>query len=238
MVKNDLEVTSPDQSQLRVVQRQLEDLWNTLRQPSIYLPVLFIFCYNATPDPGAAMFYFNTNELGFAPEFLGKVRLVSSFTAFLGVILYRSTLKRWSIKDVIYWSTVLSVPLGLSQVLLTTHLNRSLGIPDEAFVLGDSAVLAALGQVAFMPTLVLAAKLCPPGAEGTLFASLMSIYNFSGTVASELGALLTSAFGVVDGRYDNLSLLVAVCSLSGLLPLLFIDLLDIVDEQGDQKKKI
>ena len=85
-------------------------------------------------------------------------------------------------------------PLGLSQVLLTTHLNRSLGIPDEAFVLGDSAVLAALGQVAFMPTLVLAAKLCPPGAEGTLFASLMSIYNFSGTVASELGALLTSAF--------------------------------------------
>ena len=184
------------------------------------------------------MFYFNTNELGFSPEFLGKVRLVSSFTALLGVLLYRSTLKNWRIKDVIFWSALLSIPLGLSQVLLTTHWNRTLGIPDELFVLGDSAVLAALGQIAFMPTLVLAAKLCPPGAEGTVFASLMSIYNFSGTVASELGALLTSTLGVVDGKYDNLTLLVAICALSGLLPLPFIDLLDVVDEQeGEDGEK-
>jgi folate/biopterin transporter len=230
--------SSPYQEQFAAVQRQLGDLLNTLKQPSIYLPVLFIFGYSATPDPGAAMFYFNTNELGFSPEFLGKVRLVSSFTALLGVLLYRSTLKNWRIKDVIFWSALLSIPLGLSQVLLTTHWNRTLGIPDELFVLGDSAVLAALGQIAFMPTLVLAAKLCPPGAEGTVFASLMSIYNFSGTVASELGALLTSTLGVVDGKYDNLTLLVAICALSGLLPLPFIDLLDVVDEQeGEDGEK-
>jgi hypothetical protein len=83
-----------------------------------------------------------------------------------------------------------------------------------------------LGQVAFMPTLVLAAKLCPPGSEGALFASLMSIYNLAGTTASELGGLLTSYLGVVDGNYDNLTLLVTICSISGLLPLFFISLLD------------
>ena len=32
---------------------------------------------------------------------------------------------------------------------------------NELFVLGDSVVLTVLGQVAFMPVLVLAAKLCP-----------------------------------------------------------------------------
>ena len=31
---------------------------------------------------------------------------------------------------------------------------------------------------------------------------------------------------MVDGNYDNLTLLVVVCSLSGALPLLFIGLLD------------
>ena len=39
--------------------------------------------------------------------------------------------------------------------------SRALGLSNELFVLGDSVVLTVLGQVAFMPVLVLAAKLCP-----------------------------------------------------------------------------
>ncbi len=39
--------------------------------------------------------------------------------------------------------------------------NRQLGLSNEIFVLGDSAVLTVLGQVSFMPVLVLAARLCP-----------------------------------------------------------------------------
>ncbi len=64
--------------------------------------------------------------------------------------------------------------LGLTQLILVYHLNTALGIPNEVFTFGDSVVLTVLGQVAFMPTLVLAARLCPPGIEGTLFATLMS----------------------------------------------------------------
>jgi len=57
----------------------------------------------------------------------------------------------------------LSVPLGLLPLLLVTHVNQALGIPDQALIYGDDVALAALGQIAFMPTLVLAARLCPPG---------------------------------------------------------------------------
>ncbi len=39
--------------------------------------------------------------------------------------------------------------------------SRALGLSNELFVLGDSVVLTVLGQVAFMPVLVLAAKMCP-----------------------------------------------------------------------------
>ena len=51
-----------------------------------------------------------------------------------------------------------------------THLNRDLGIPDTLFTFGDDLVLTVFGQLAFMPLLVLAASLCPPGVEGTLVA--------------------------------------------------------------------
>jgi hypothetical protein len=85
--------------------------------------------------------------LGFQPEFLGKVQLASSIASLAGVAAYRAWLKDVSIKRIITWASVLSVPLGLTQVVLATHLNREWGIPDGAFALTDSVVLAALGQV-------------------------------------------------------------------------------------------
>jgi folate/biopterin transporter len=229
---------------------QLRTLQATLMDPRIYLPVLFVFCWQATPTPDSAMFYFSTNELGFQPEFLGRVRLASSLAALVGVGVYRTWLKDVSVKAVILWTSLLSVPLSLTQLLLVTHANRALGIPDQLFALTDSVVLTVLGQVtcvparppamawfgsdvhfvpsqvAFMPTLVLASSLCPPGVEGTLFASLMSIYNAAGTLSSELGAGLTSLLGVTDTAFDRLPLLVLICSLSSLLPLPFIGAID------------
>ena len=202
---------------------QVGQLTETLRNPAIYLPVLFVFLWQATPSPDTAIFYFYTNDLQFQPEFLGRVRLVSSVASLAGVLAYRTWLRRVPIKRLLFWATAASVPLGLTQVLLTTHANTALGIPDELFVLSDSAVLAALGQLAFMPLLVLAASLCPPGEEGALFASLMSIYNAAGTLSGELGAGLTSILGISDHNFDSLTTLVVLCSCCPLLVLPLIE---------------
>ena len=59
------------------------------------------------------------------------------------------------------WSTVLSAGLGMTTLLLVTHANRTLGIDDHWFSLGDSLILTVMGQIAFMPVLVLSARLCP-----------------------------------------------------------------------------
>jgi hypothetical protein len=42
------------------------------------------------------------------------------------------------------------------QLILVSGANRALGLSDELFVLGDSVILTVLGQVSFMPILVLA----------------------------------------------------------------------------------
>ena len=51
------------------------------------------------------------------------------------------------------------------------------------------------------------------GIEGTLFATLMSIFNGAGALGSEAGALLTSQLGVTENNFENLGLLVAVSRL-------------------------
>lgn len=51
----------------------------------------------------------------------------------------------------------------------------------------------------------------------------MSIYNASGALSSELGALLTSYLHITDTNFDSLSLLLIICSISSLFPLLFIN---------------
>lgn len=211
---------------VHIVKKRSSALWKALSDPTVFLPAAFIFFWQATPSPESALFFFNTSVLGFGPEFLGRVRLVSSAAALIGLWMYRTYLTRVELKTFMFWCTLLSVPLSMSQVILVTRANVALGVSDQIFALADSAVLTVLGQIAFMPTLVLAARLCPPGVEGTLFAALMSVYNLSGATSTELGALLTHALGVTESNFDNLWILVALCSISYLLPLPLLNLLD------------
>jgi BT1 family len=103
-----------------------------------------------------------------------------------------------------------------------THANRALGIDDRWFSLGDTLILTVMGQITFMPVLVLATRLCPAGVEATLFALLMSVLNLAGLVSQEGGALLTHVLGINEHNFDKLWLLVIITNLGGILPLLFL----------------
>jgi len=211
---------------IKGIQTQTQSLWKAIQSPLIWKPALFVFLWQSTPTSDGAFLFFMTNDLHFGPEFLGRVRLVTSAAALIGVWGYQQFLRTVPIKDILIWTSVASAPLGLIQLLLITHANRSLGIPDGAFVFGDDVVLAILGEFAFLPILVLAAKICPKGIEAVLFATLMSIFNGASTVGTELGAVLTKYLQITESNFDNMALLTILCSLSSLFPLFFIGLLD------------
>jgi len=198
---------------------QVRQVWQAMNQRAILLPTLFLFLWQATPTADTAFFFFVTNELQFPPEFLGRVRLVTSVAALVGVWVFQRYLREVPIRRMLLWTTMLSSGLGLTSLLLVTHTNRLLGIPDRWFSLGDSAILTVMGELAFMPVLVLAARLCPTGIEATLFALLMSVLNLAGGVAHELGALLTHLLGITETQFDRLWLLITLTNLSTLLPL-------------------
>ncbi len=201
---------------------QVKQLWSALRQKSIWMPLMFVFLWQCTPTGESSFFYFVTNDLGFTPEFLGQVRLVSSLASLIGIFVFQRYLKAVPFRTIFGWTTVLSSLLGLTTLLLVTHTNRALGIDDRWFSLGDTLILTVMGQIAFMPVLVLAARLCPPGIEATLFALLMSVLNLAGLVSQEGGALLTHALGINEHNFDKLWLLVSITNVGGLLPLIFL----------------
>ncbi len=226
------EEPTKDKPGLGQVKQQLGQLKAAFSQKTIWMPTLFLFLWQCTPSSDSALFFFTTNELGFEPEFLGRVRLVSSIAMLMGVWLFQRFFKDVPFRTIFGWAIVVSTVLGMTALLLVTHTNRSLGISDEWFSLGDSLILVVAGQIAFMPVLILAARLCPPGIEATFFALLMSIVNFGGTISNEVGALLTHLLHVTETDFANLWLLVLLTNLSTLLPLPLLGLVPNVNAQG------
>lgn len=224
--------TTDNQNSLNT-KHQLQQLRQAITQKAIWLPTAFVFVWLATPTADAAFFFFSTNELHFQPEFLGRVRLVTSAASLIGIWIFQRYLKSVPFRVIFAWSTVLSSALGMTMLLLVTHTNRALGIDDHWFSLGDSLILTVMGQIAYMPVLVLAARLCPPGVEATLFALLMSVSNLANMVSYEFGAIIMHWLGITETNFELLWLLVIITNLSTLLPLPFINWLPDSETQTD-----
>ncbi|UKO97093.1 folate/biopterin family MFS transporter [Nostoc sp. UHCC 0870] len=222
-----------DKTNTLSIKHQIGQLRQAITQKTIWLPTAFVFIWQATPTADAAFFFFSTNELHFEPEFLGRVRLVTSFAALIGVWIFQRFLKSVPFRVIFGWSTVISAALGMTMLLLVTHTNRALGIDDHWFSLGDSLVLTVMGQIAYMPVLVLAARLCPSGVEASLFALLMSVSNLAGMVSYEFGAIIMHWLGITESNFDSLWFLVLITNLSTLLPLPFLNWLPADDSQAE-----
>ncbi|MDJ0675110.1 MAG: folate/biopterin family MFS transporter [Calothrix sp. MO_167.B42] len=216
---------------------QLKQIQQAITQKAIWLPTAFVFIWQATPTADSAFFFFTTNELHFQPEFLGRVRLVTSIASLVGVWIFQRFLKTIPFRIIFAWSTVMSSALGMTMLLLVTHTNRAIGIDDYWFCLGDSLILTVMGQIAYMPVLVLAARLCPPGVEATLFAVLMSAANLAGLLSYELGAGLMHFLGINETNFELLWVLVLITNLSTLLPLPFINWLPAANFQDEETQE-
>ena len=210
---------------ISTVRHQVQELRKAISQKSIWLPIIFLFLWLSTPNTGSSLLYFTTNELGFEPAFIGKISLVTSIAGLIGVWLFQRFFKTVPFRKIFGWTAILTTLLGMSVLLLVTHANRALGIDDRLFSVADSLVITVMGKIAYMPLLVLAARICPAGMEATLFALLMSVMNFSALISNELGALFTSWLGITESNFNNLWILVLIANLSKLLPLPFLGLL-------------
>jgi len=222
---------------------RLRLLWSAITDRRILVPLGVLFLWLAKPSTDTVFLFFLNNDLGMGPEMLGRLRFAEAAASLGGIMIYRIWLKEVATRKIFFGTTIAYLPFCLVQMILVSKIHRQWGIPDVALAFGDDVALTALGQLAFMPTLTLAARLCPPGIEGALFATLMSVYNLARIVGQETGGLLTKLVGVTETDFTRLPLLLGICTILSLTPLPFLRVFDRADGfagtlGGDERQRL
>ena len=199
-------------------------LSTAVRKPNIYRPALFLFLICVTPGYGSVMTFFYERELKFTPDEFGTLDVLGHVVAIVGTFIYKKWLRDISFRKIFGVAIATSFVLENTLLLLVLHTNRTVGIPDFIFALIERIVITLVGQFVTMPMVVLGARICPVGVEGTLYALLMSITNIGGVVSSEWGSLLTTMFGVSSTNFNNLWKLMLVCHAFDIIPLFMLRL--------------
>ncbi|CAI5993983.1 unnamed protein product [Closterium sp. NIES-64] len=195
--------------------------------PSTVLPPAVIQG-GISPDIPTALIYWYTKAEGgprFSKDFMGVVFAMGRVGLLIGVFIYHRCFKAASYRTLLFFTLLLLFVTGFLDLVIITRVNITLGIPDHFFVLGDTAISDAVRRLELMPILVLAARLCPPGIEATLFAFCMSLMVFGEHCAAWQGALMLHLLGVRKDSYERLWLAVVLRNLFRLLPMAFLWLL-------------
>ena len=208
---------------IQLLKIKIKKILNTLSQKTILYPLLLLMISNAMPKISTTLFYYEVNKLGFQPEFFGMIGSASSIASLFGIVLYNQQLKSIQLRAILKWTCILNVILGMLPLILVTHINRLIGIPDTWFAILDDIVLSIFSQISNMPILVLAAQICPSGIEGMLYATITSANNLSNNIGKLLGGLLTLMMGVTNDNFTNLPWLIVLTNLFGLVPLIFLN---------------
>ncbi|OGL14952.1 MAG: hypothetical protein A3F92_01000 [Candidatus Rokubacteria bacterium RIFCSPLOWO2_12_FULL_71_22] len=181
-----------------------------LRDREIWLVAGFLFLWAFSPSIGTALFYYQTDVLGFGQTTIGNLNALGSVAGIVGAAVYAPLSRGMPLTRLLH----LAIALGVAGTLV--HL--AYGDPFSAVVI--TVVFGATSMVTFLAFLDLAARACPRRVEGTFFALLTAVYN-GGTQASDVvGSYLYDSLG-----YDALVLISTATSalVWPLLPLVRID---------------
>ena len=161
-------------------------LHEATRSRTLWLVVGFLALWNFSPSLGTPLLYYQTDVLGFSKVFIGTLGALSNVGGILGALWFFFYLRAVSLARLLYISIVLGVVSTLCFVGL-------MGVKSAIVLFVVSGMLT---QITHLAVLDLAARSCPPRAEGTVFALLMSTLNISKSGGNILGGWLYDHTGL------------------------------------------
>ena len=206
----------------------IKETWFSLKNamtPALLWAVLFMFIWRATPSSGGALSYFMIDEIKFSPEFFGRLSLISSAMGIAGVLIFRKFLLNIPLNKLFFWIIIASIVLSMPTIGLVYGWYEYIGVSPKLFAMADTFISAPLSEIAFIPLMVLTARLCPKGIEATMFAILASVMNIGLAISDLGGAALVSIFNVnqatetIAANYTHLDKVLWIAILSSLLPM-------------------
>lgn len=160
--------------------------------------------------------------LSFSQSMFSYIGLLGSVGSAFGSFLFRVWLIRtqWhcmfaSTVVIVSLSSLLQLPLMIWNASGQT-LNEIVHLPNILFALGDDVVMAAANQLLALPINILMARLCPVGAEGTVYALVTSVQGVGGTVSGVWSKMATEGFEIENynwSKFWQLTVLVSTVKL-------------------------
>jgi len=188
----------------------LSDLKQNFINQKTFIFVLFLF--HVAPNYRVFYEYFMKEKLQYSPDYFTYLNVISSVSFVIGLISFKYYFRKFELKKVLLFAVLVSSTLRLTQIGVVLGW-----IPYFSIIMIDGIVESFCGQLIMMPLIVIAAKVCDDGLEGTFFSFVMSVMNFGGFIADELGALIAHILGVTKYTFDNLYILMIIGILLDLI---------------------
>src|SRR5262249_41697887 len=167
------------------IKNTLRGLVTAFRRRELWIVAIFIFLYYFSPGLSTPLYYHMTDDLGFSQAYIGLLGSINAAGWVVGALLYRRFFENLTLKNLLNLSIAIGTGVGLTYLFFWNETAAAI----ISFGGGFAAMLTTVAS------LTLAADYCPPRAEGFSFAVLMSIINFAGTLADNVGSFLyTHAF--------------------------------------------
>ena len=149
----------------------------------------------------------------------------------IGAVLYNRYLQRYEFRTLLSIANLIAFFAAVLGIVFILDLHKLIWMPDVLFFciqafFEDSLLLAFVD----LPAMVLFAKVTPKRIEGTVFALLTGIINFTYSLSTAVGGFIND--GLLDEPVttknlssDNFLVLVSIECACCLLPLLFMFLI-------------
>jgi predicted MFS family arabinose efflux permease len=156
-----------------------------LSHRDVWMVAGFIFFYTFSPSFGPAFLYYQTDELGFSQQFIGRLSALNAAAAVVGALAYAPLARRVRLRPLLNWSIGIGVAGTFCYLIYRG--------PGSAIFI--DTFFGCVGMVMQLAFLDLAAKACPERVEATFFALLMSVYNAGTQLSHTVGARLYEGLG-------------------------------------------
>lgn len=162
------------------------------REPRVWAAAAGIFLWSFWPFLGTAQFYYQSETLKLSPVFIGGLSTASGVAGLLAAGVFGRLTRAPGVSErLLRWSIAGSAALGC---LYAAY--------EHAYaVLAITLVSSFFGVLFRLAWLDLAARSCPQGAEATVFAAFMAVFNLSAMASNWLGGELWSLLVPSRGPY-------------------------------------
>jgi predicted MFS family arabinose efflux permease len=159
----------------------LKAIGKALITPAIWSVVGFMLLWALNPGFLNPLTIYMKETLGFGKGTIGLLRGLQAFGGLVGALVYmRYLTHRYSVKQLAFWLIVAGATTQLAYVLL-----NNVAIAVVLFF-----IYGAVGSAVAINAHAIAARRCPDGAEGTVYATLLAVTSMGWTSSDWVGSYL------------------------------------------------